>query len=185
MSELQTPRPAKLVIGILTGERQFIEQLLPEFISLYGQIDMVSPWMVFDYTRYYEKEMGSPLSRRLFSFRSLIEQQDLANVKLATHQIERVHSPNGRRRVNIDPGYMLRERFVLASGKNFNHRICIGDGIYADLTLIYKKGRFQVLPWTYPDYTDDGMLTYLEHVRNKYIWDIRSKDFKTSTGDDP
>jgi hypothetical protein len=103
----------------------------------------------------------------------LIEQQDLANVKLATQQIERNYSPNGRRRVNIDPGYMLRERFVLASGKNFSHRISIGDGIYADLTLIYKKGRFQALPWTYPDYTDDGMLKYLERVRNKYIWDIR------------
>ena len=184
MSELQTPRPAKLVIGILTGEPQIIEELLPEFISLYGKIDMVSPWMVFDYTRYYEKEMGSPLSRRLFSFQSLIEQQDLASVKMATHQIERTCAPNNMRRVNIDPGYMLRERFVLASGKNFSHRISIGDGIYADLTLIYKKGRFQILPWTYPDYTDDGMLNYLERVRNKYIWDIRSKEFKISTGDE-
>jgi hypothetical protein len=184
MSELQTPRPAKLVIGILTGELQFIEELVPEFISLYGQIDTVSPWMVFDYTRYYENEMGSPLSRRLFSFQSLIEQQDLTNVKLATHQIERKYSPNGRRRVNIDPGYMLRERFVLASGKNFSHRISIGGGIYADLTLIYQKGRFQVLPWTYPDYADDGMLKYLERVRNKYIWDIRSNESKNRTGDD-
>ncbi len=66
---------------------------------------------------------------------------------------------------------MLRERFVLASGKNFSHRICIGDGIYADLTLIYHKGNFQRLPWTYPDYADDVMLAFLEQVRNKYIWD--------------
>ena len=66
---------------------------------------------------------------------------------------------------------MLRERFVLASGKNFSHRIYIGGGIYADLTLIYQKGSFQKLPWTYPDYSDDGMLKFLEQVRNKYILD--------------
>jgi hypothetical protein len=66
---------------------------------------------------------------------------------------------------------MLRERFVLASGKNFSHRVYIGSGIYADLTLIYQKGSFQKLPWTYPDYGDDRMLNFLEQVRNKYILD--------------
>jgi hypothetical protein len=68
---------------------------------------------------------------------------------------------------------MLRERFVLASGKNFSHRVYIGSGIYADLTLIYQKGSFQMLPWTYPDYGDDRMLNFLEQVRNKYILDTK------------
>jgi hypothetical protein len=68
---------------------------------------------------------------------------------------------------------MLHERFVLATGKNYSHRIYIGKGIYADLTLIYTKGAFQKLPWTYPDYTDKNMLAYLEHVRNKYIADLK------------
>lgn len=171
MSELQAPKPAKLVIGLFTGDTQIFEKLVPEFISRYGQIDLVSPWMAFDYTRYYEKEMGTPLHRRLCSFQSLIAQQDLTTIKINTHQIEQSFLRSGRRRVNIDPGYMLRERFVLASGKNFSHRICIGDGIYADLTLIYHKGNFQRLPWTYPDYADDVMLAFLEQVRNKYIWD--------------
>ena len=173
MSELQIPKPAKLVIGIFTADVDIFETLVPDFISRYGQIDLVSPWMAFDYTRYYEKEMGAPLHRRLYAFRPLISQQDLAAVKMNTHKIEQAHTKNGRRRVNIDPGYMLRERFVLASGKNFTHRICIGDGIYADLTLVYQKGRFQRLPWTYPDYKDESMLKFLDRVRNKYIWDIR------------
>jgi hypothetical protein len=92
---------------------------------------------------------------------------------LATNQIEDHYAHKGRRRVNIDPGYMLRERFVLASGKNFSHRIYIGEGIYADLTLIYQKGSFKKLPWTYPDYSDNGMLKFLEKVRNKYILDVK------------
>ena len=173
MSELQAPQPAKLVIGLFTGDIQIFKRLVPEFISMYGQIDLVSSWMAFDYTRYYEMEMGTPLHRRLCSFQRLIAQQDLAGIKMNTHQIEQSFSQSGRRHVNIDPGYMLRERFVLASGKNFSHRICIGDGVYADLTLIYHKGDFQRLPWTYPDYADDDMLEFLEQVRNKYIWDIK------------
>lgn len=173
MSELQAPQPAKLVIGLFTGDIQIFKRLVPKFISMYGQIDLVSSWMAFDYTRYYETEMGTPLHRRLCSFQRLIAQQDLAGIKMKTHQIEQSYSQSGRRRVNIDPGYMLRERFVLASGKNFSHRICIGDGVYADLTLIYHKSDFQRLPWTYPDYAVGDMLEFLEQVRNKYIWDIK------------
>ena len=173
MSELQEPKPAKLVIGLFTGEIKIFEKLVPEFISLFGPIDLVSPWMAFDYTRYYEREMGTALHRRLCSFQSLIAQQDLAGIKFNTHQIEQSFLQNGQRRVNIDPGYLLRERFVLASGKNFSHRICIGDGIYADLTLIYHRGTFQRLPWTYPDYADGSILEFLKQVRNKYIRDIK------------
>ena len=78
--------------------------------------------------------------------------------------------------VNLDPGYLLRERFVLATGKNYSHRIYIGQGIYADLTLIYTKGRFIKLPWTYPDYAQQNMLNYLERVRNKYVIDLKRID---------
>jgi hypothetical protein len=171
MSVPQIPRPAKLVIGIFTIELKLIENLVVELASQFGQVDLVSNWMHFNYTSYYEPEMGSPLFRRVFAFKPLISQGDLSACKLATNKIEHHYSQNGRRKVNIDPGYMLRERFVLASGKNFSHRIYVGAGIYADLTLIYQKGRFQKLPWTYPDYSDDDMLKFLERVRNKYILD--------------
>lgn len=174
MSVPQTPKPAKLVIGIITTELKIAENLVIELASQYGQIDLVSPWMNFNYTTYYEPEMGSPLFRRVFAFKPPISQSDLSKVKLTTNRMEHDYSREGRRRVNIDPGYMLRERFVLASGKNFSHRIYIGSGIYADLTLIYWKGRFQTLPWTYPDYGDERMLNFLEQVRNKYILDAKS-----------
>jgi len=83
------------------------------------------------------------------------------------------YSLNQGRRANIDPGYLLYERFVLASGKNFAHRIYIGHCIYADLTLIYRKGAFETLPWTYPDYADQPILSFLERVRKKYAVDIK------------
>jgi hypothetical protein len=80
--------------------------------------------------------------------------------------------------VNIDPGYMVLPRFVLASGKNFAHRIYIGKGVYADLTLIFVKGKFQTLPWTYPDYAEENMLAFLTQVRNKYVFDYKRADFE-------
>jgi hypothetical protein len=75
--------------------------------------------------------------------------------------------------VNIDPGYLLPERLVLATGKNFTHRIYIGQGIYADLTLIFQKGAFRTLPWTYPDYADRCLIDFLTLVRNKYMLDLK------------
>jgi hypothetical protein len=175
MSVPQTPKRAKLVIGIFTKEIKIIDPLASELSSQFGQIDLVSSWMPFNYTSYYEPEMGSPLVRRVFAFKPLIEQDELAAVKTATNKIEQTYSHNSKRRVNIDPGYVLHERFVLASGKNFSHRIYIGHGIYADLTLIYQKGSFQRLPWTYPDYAHQTMLNFLEQVRHKYVLDIRPK----------
>ena len=175
MSEPQIARPAKLVIGVFTPKPKIVDKLALAFSSQFGPIDLVSSWMDFNYTSYYEAEMGSPLVRRVFSFNRLIEQDELATVKIATNQIEQAYAPGRRREANIDPGYMLPERFVLASGKNFSHRIYIGLGIYADLTLVYQKGSFQKLPWTYPDYAGEAMLNFLDQVRRKYILDLKSK----------
>jgi Domain of unknown function (DUF4416) len=174
MSVPQTPRPAKLVIGIFTKETSLIDNLVPALASRFGRFDLVSPLLPFNYTTYYESEMGSPLVRRMFAFKQLIEQGDLAGVKNATNEIEQGYSQSENRLVNIDPGYLLQERFVLASGKNFSHRIYIGAGIYADLTLIYQKGSFQKLPWTYPDYTDHSMLNFLGQVRKKYLLELKN-----------
>jgi hypothetical protein len=172
MSKPQEPKPAKLVIGLFMQDRALFEPLAAELASEFGCLDMVSPWMPFNYTTYYQQEMGTPLFRRLLAFKPLIEQLQLAAVKLTTNRLEDQYTRSGRRRVNIDPGYLLYERFVLASGKNFSHRIYIGHRIYADLTLIYQGGAFEKLPWTYPDYADRPILSFLERVRDKYAADL-------------
>jgi hypothetical protein len=117
--------------------------------------------------------MGASLFRKILVFKTLIGQDTLAEIKIFTNDLELEYSKNSKRMVNLDPGYMLQERFVLATGKNYSHRIYIGKCIYADLTLIYTKGRFQTLPWTYPDYAEKSMLTFLGQVRNKYVADLR------------
>jgi hypothetical protein len=173
MSLPQEPKPGKLIIGLFMRDKPLLEPLAAELTSAYGPLDLISSWIPFDYTSYYEPEMGSPLFRRLLSFRTLIDQEQLAAIKVRTNSLEEGCSQNGRRRVNIDPGYLLLERFVLASGKNFSHRIYIGQKIYADLTLIYRHGAFERLPWTYPDYADRPILQFLEQARNKYAVDLK------------
>lgn len=173
MSLPQTPNPAKLVIGLFMKDKDLIELMATELTDKFGPVDTVSAWLAFDFTSYYASEMGIPLFRRMFSFKDLIRQDDLAAIKLITNDIENKYTVDSRRKVNIDPGYMLQERFVLATGKNFSHRIYIGQGIYADLTLIYQKGAFQTLPWTYPDYADEAMHKYLQQVRHRYVLDLK------------
>lgn len=174
MSTPSKPDSAKLVIGVFTKEPDLFAKIAKKLIEKFGPADIISQWMPFDYTNYYEPEMGSALIRRMISFEKLIAQDDLVKIKLITNEIEKEYSEKGQRAINIDPGYMLMSRFVLATGKDFTHRIYIGNGIYADLTLIFKGGSFQTLPWTYPDYADNIMLLYLTGVRNKYINDIKN-----------
>jgi hypothetical protein len=174
MSTPTPPQPAKLVIGLFTGAKERADDVCSRLEKKYGPIDLVSRWFDFGFTDYYHAEMGGPLFRRVFSFKRLIAQKQLAQIKCHTNTIEAVFSRQGRRMVNIDPGYLLYERFVLATGKNYTHRIYIGRGIYADLTLIYQKGAYQPLPWTYPDYAAAQMGGFLMKVRRKYADDLRS-----------
>ncbi len=171
MSTPLPPQPAKLVVGLIINSRTLFDDVSRDLCRLFGNIDMRSPWVAFDYTNYYNTEMGSPLYRRLLAFEKLVAQEELAGIKHQTNAVEKRFAREDRRQVNIDPGILLYERFVLATGKNYAHRIYIGQNIYADLTLIFQKGGYQVLPWTYPDYAADEMRAFLLQVRSKYAHD--------------
>ncbi len=175
MSTPRQPQPAKLVIGLFMKDRDLFKPVGEELSARFGPPDMISPWLAFDYTAYYEAEMGAGLFRRMLSFRELIPQALLPDIKWFAYELEKKYMQDRRRRVNIDPGYLLPERFVLATGKNFTHRIYIGREVYADLTLIFTKGDFQTLPWTYPDYADEKMLAFLRQVRKRYMYEMKAK----------
>jgi hypothetical protein len=185
MSRPLPPKPAKLVIGILLKERLLFAELATRLAARFSPPDLVSPWIPFAYTAYYEKEMGAPLWRRVLAFTGLIAQEGLAQIKLETNAMEHDFRAQGRRRVNIDPGYLLLERFVLATGKNFSHRIYIGQGIYADLTLVFRHGAFHALPWTYPDYADAPLSGFLQRVRGKYAADLAAAAASAAGGASP
>ncbi|RUA03120.1 MAG: DUF4416 domain-containing protein [Deltaproteobacteria bacterium] len=174
MSHPQPPASAKLIIGLIVREKGLVPEVAGELMHAFGRADMISPWFPFGFTTYYQAEMGAPLFRRMFSFEALIEQPALVDVKLLTNDMERKWSHDGNRRINLDPGYLLAERFVLATGKNYSHRIYLGQGIYADLTLVYQKGGFCSLPWTYPGYRQPDMQRFLLQARSKYRHDLKA-----------
>ncbi len=176
------PKPAKLVIGLILREKSLLEQVAAGLVAAYGDLEMVSAWFDFDFTGYYEKEMGRPLFRRMLVFRDLVGQDQLVRIKRETNLIEDEFADNGRRRVNIDPGLLSFERFVLATGKNYTHRIYLGEGIFADLTLVYQEGGFKPLAWTYPDYGQRRMRDFLEKVRTRYREQVRRRKSISSPG---
>ena len=135
----------------------------------YGAFDFVSAVLPFDYTEYYHAEMGRPLIRRFASFDRLIQQGDLVHIKVEMNLLEAELSGGGQRTVNIDPGYLIAERLVLASGKNNTHRIYLSRSIYADLTLIYYDKDYRPLAWTYPDYAEPRLRGWLRTLRQKYL----------------
>ncbi|MFH1645210.1 MAG: DUF4416 family protein [Candidatus Omnitrophota bacterium] len=168
MAELKKVHPVKLICGILTGEESLITESQKLLSHYFGSIDYKSRILDFNSTDYYAKEMGTPLLRCFFSFKKLIHPAKLAKIKLITNKLEKKVSScskAGKRIVNIDPGYMHPAKLVLASAKNFSHRIYIGRQIYAETTLIYKGGAFRVLEWTYPDYKTKDYLEIMESIR--------------------
>lgn len=179
MSTPKPPDPAKLVVSVFMKDKALFEPIFHSLEKVGGPVDMMSKWLDFDFTDYYYQEMGAPLFRRLVAFQSLIDQDALAAVKLKTNEIEKEYlqpdqGDKGLRRVNIDPGYLLPSRFILATGKDYSHRIYIGQQIYADLTLMYTKQGFKTLEWTYPDYASESVFRFLGQVRQKYVLDLQA-----------
>ncbi len=157
------PAPAKLFFSLFARDEAFIDQALARLKEVLGPTDYVSPLLPFDQTDYYAKEFGPGLVRRFVSFARLIPQEAIVALKHLAWKIEQAFSEEGRRRVNLDPGYILLERLVLVTFKNFSHRIYLGRGVYAEVTLLFRHGQFHPLPWTYPDYaTPEARAIFLE-----------------------
>ena len=164
--------PAKLVCGVIYGRPASYETAKGLLVEAYGPVDLESPPFPFDLTDYYEKEMGPGLARRFMSFRELVDPGRLAAIKLATNGLEaRVAAAAGAgpRPVNIDPGYVTAAALVMATAKDFAHRIPLDRGIYAHLELLFGRTGARCLDWTYPDMRRAGVLDFFLAVRRKGV----------------
>ncbi|MBI5970715.1 MAG: DUF4416 family protein [Deltaproteobacteria bacterium] len=168
-------RDVKLAVSLVAADEGLFMRAIEALSSRFGQMDFLSETSPFDRTDYYEEEFGGGLKRRFVSFEDLVPPDGggLAQIKLFTNGVEdEFLAPGGKRRINIDPGIVSLERFVLATCKNFTHRIYLKDGVWADLTLIYTARGFKDLPWTYPDYRVDVMKSWLRQIRARYARQI-------------
>lgn len=169
------PPLSKLVISALISSPELESELVNDLEREFGQVDLVSERMAFECTRYYEPEMGADIHRRMVSFKGLVPPGGLIDVKCRAQALEdRFRDSSRRRKCNLDPGLLSLHNFVLATHKGYTHRIYLGKGIYADLTLIYQRGSFRPLEWTYPDYASAPMIELLNLIRNAYLWQRRT-----------
>ena len=152
MSDPQPAEAVKLIVSLFSGESRLLGDAIQALSEKYGKVDFISASAPFAYTDYYTKEFGSSLIRRLVAFDWLIRPDSLPDVKLWTNALECRLSAEGRRRVNIDPGYVDYYKIVLASFKEGPQKIYLGNGVYADPVLLFYEGEYGPLQWTFPDF---------------------------------
>jgi hypothetical protein len=169
MGQPKSAFDVKLFTAVTFNNKELFEQNKSILTEKFGAVDTLSAIYDFNYTQYYTKEMGIDLKKQLLGFERLIRPERLPEIKLMTNEIEEKFSKENKRQVNIDPGYLAAEKVVLATTKNFDHRIYLGKGIYGDVHLRYRGNKFRFNEWTYPDYREMIVIDFFARLRKKYM----------------
>ncbi len=177
MSRPRTPKPGKLFLSILSSKWELFGDRLKTRLNLeFGEPDYTSELIPLIETGYYDRELGTPIYRKILTYKPLVGLERLADLKLKTNELEKNElSKDEKRLFNLDPGLLTLERLVLASGKNFTHRVYLNSGIWADLTLIFSRGDWMDLPWTFPDYASEKIKVHLRNIRSIYHRQLREE----------
>lgn len=168
MGDAGKPAQTRLFCGMLAADNALFTRAEALLEEAFGAIDSASSIIPFTFTDYYAAEMGTGLLRKFVSFAPPVDPGRLADIKLLTIELERKLAEAGepmRRRVNLDPGYVTPAKVVLATTKNFAHRICLGQGIYAEITLNFDRKGCIFHDWTYPDFRSEFYARYLLELR--------------------
>ena len=178
MGVIRSFNPVKLFVGVLVSHSKLIPDVENRLAAAYGPIDHKSDVIQFDhFTDYYKAEMGDLIDRVFFSFERLIEADQLAEIKRQTNRMEEEMTnllPAVKRPVNLDPGYIEHAKVILASTKNFYHRIYLGSEIFAEVTMHFKNNTYQFFPWTYPDYQSKDYQDLFLKIRQIYRSQLRT-----------
>lgn len=158
-----------LICGMLSAWPKLFARAEAELCERFGALLCASEVMAFDFTDYYRAQMGENIWRKFVAFEREVDPSDLAEIKVWTNALEK-RLAGGEfpvaRPINLDPGYVTPAKLVLATTKDNAHRIYLADGIYAEITLSYRKGKgWRAHPWTYPDYRTEAYHDFFEAVR--------------------
>ena len=163
----------KLIAGVLypddggESEREkWFAWTLGKLEALWGGHENVSSPVPFTSTDYY-RDIAPQLARRFICFEGLVQAGDLADWKLASIGIE-AESRNPRI-VNIDPGYVDGARLILASTKDHAHRVYLRDGIFAEVTMRFRFGKWTPFDYTFPDIASGVYDEFLIHSRESWL----------------
>lgn len=173
MGKAPPPEKVKLIVGLISNNTALFDKIKSILEKrLKNPADFESPVLAFVHTDYYNEEMGTGLKRKFLSFKRIVPIENIAKIKLLADKIEKKNSTNEKRNINIDPGYVDLSKLVLFSTKDYSHRIHVGKGIFAEVTLFYKDKKFRAWPWTYPDYKTDAYISVFNTIREIYKKDL-------------
>jgi hypothetical protein len=166
MGTIKNHYPVKYICAVTFNLNHDTNQILSLLSEEFGETDLHSPVFDFDvFTDYYEPEMGSGLRKFFIAFKNLQDPGLLPAYKIKSNRLEKQFRFSGKRQVNLDPGYVTEAKVVLATTKDYSHRIYLDQGIFADLHLFFDKGSFRAQPWTYPDYKQDLSIHFFNRLR--------------------
>ena len=156
MGKPANPKPALLFTGILYSDKSYLSKAKESLLEIFGSTLLETPSVSWDYSEYYKEEIGSPIMRTFIFFKDLINRAEIADIKLRTNDIETSLSIDGKRKVNLDPGYLTLANVILATTKGYSHRLYLGKGIYGEVSLLYREKDKAFVPniFTYSDYQD-------------------------------
>jgi hypothetical protein len=178
MWQLKDPQPVKLIIGILAANHQCLHTAIDMLSNKLGRLDFSSDVWPFDKTDYYNAEIGARILRKFVSVEKLIEPGRLAKIKLLTNKLEQKLAKSLAlplpRPVNLDPGIIEPSKLILATTKNYSHRIYIGKKIYAEVTLIFDTGKWCPFDYTYPDYRQQSYFDFFSKVRERLLEQLKA-----------
>ena len=169
MGKPSEPERAILIMGILYANDQILAQAVFRLIQTCGPLACNGPTIPFAFTKYYEEEMGVDLKKTFIAFTQPMKREMLAAIKQSTNKIENDLSKQGKRTVNIDPGYLTEHQFVLASAKEHPYRIYLDKGIYAQLILVYAKSGWISVEKTFADYQNKEVQEFLTNIRQSRL----------------
>lgn len=162
--------PVKVVLfNAVLYNRSYVNNPDSFLETFFGSPSEKTKCFSFSHTDYYNNEMGYNIEKYFAGYHLYIYPDEIKRYKQITVDIERSFMLEGKRMINIDPGYVALEKVVAASTKNFSHRIYLGSKIYADLQLYRKKGAFRSLPWTFYDYNLDFVLRFFDNLRKNLL----------------
>ncbi len=182
MGSATEPERVKLFIAVTFLRDAGSSDVAAELTRAFGPSDFSYGPVPFDFTDYYADEMGGPLDKLYVTFERPATRESLAEIKTLTNRLEARRALSGKRTANIDPGYLSADKLVLASTKDFYHRVYLSAGIYAEVTLHYRKGQYRFFSWTFPDYREPGFLEFLERVRARYVKTVRDSRTNENEG---
>ena len=171
MGALYDFEPEKLILGVIYSDRVVFDEAMELIKAEFGEFDGECEEFSFsdEFSTYYDEELGGKGLRKIFSFERLVDPSRQVEIKEFTNELEKKFSISGKRRINLDPGFINHGRLMLPTTKAAGFRIPLARGIHTELTLFYARGAWHKFPWSYRDYQSERVQKFLTEARKKYL----------------